>query len=309
MSTVGVMLDPRLLYSFDPGIWESLRGDKPALIHYFDGYMDAGAAGRMVAETLLAELDHEVVVEFDVDQLHDYRSRRPVLTFDTDRWDAIKDFSLRMYSVRDLGGRRFLLLHGPEPDSQWNRFTEAVIGLMQRLNVRLIVNAYGAPVAVPHTRPTIIHTHASDSSLVVANPDWIERVEVPAGISAVLEYHAARAGHTVLGFVAHVPHYLAQTNFYQASAALMRRMAERAELDLPVHALDELVSANLSGIDAEVNADNELPALVRALEDQYEQFARTSSQDVPSADEIGAAVEAFLAEQEKPQDPGDAGFG
>ncbi len=302
------MLDPRLLYTFDPEKWDSLRGEEPVLFHYFDGYMDAGSAGRHVAETMLAELEHEVLVEFDLDQLHDYRSRRPILTFNVDHWEEIKDYSLRIYKVRDLAGRPFLLLNGPEPDSQWNRFIEAVLQLTERLSVRTIFNGYGVPVAVPHTRPTIIHTHASDSSLVSANPAWIERVEVPAGISSVLEYQAAREGREVIGLVAHVPHYLAQTSFYQAAAALMRRFAERSSLELPTHALDELVAANLSGINAEVNADNELPDLVRALEDQYEQFARVSPEDVPSADEIGAAVEAFLAEQDKPQDPGDAGF-
>lgn len=302
------MLDPRLLYSFDPAMWDSLRGERPVLFHYLDGYMDAGAAGRTVAETMLAELEHEVLVEFDIDQLHDYRSRRPVLTFDTDHWDDIKGYTLRIYKVRDLVGRAFLLLNGPEPDSQWNRFIEAVLQITERLDVPTIYNAYGVPVAVPHTRPTVIHTHASDSSLVSSNPSWIERVEVPAGASSVLEYQAAREGREVIGLVAHVPHYLAQTSFYQASAALMRRLSERSGLELPTHALDELVPANLSGISAEVNADNELPELVRALEDQYEQFARLEPEEVPSADEIGAAVEAFLAEQDKPQDPGDAGF-
>ncbi|WP_028708341.1 PAC2 family protein [Propionicicella superfundia] len=302
------MLDPRLLYSLDPEVWDSMRGLEPVLIHYLDGYMDAGTAGRTVAETLLAELDNEVLVDFDVDQLHDYRSRRPIATFDTNRWEGVKDYTLRLYKMTDLSGQPFLLLNGPEPDSQWNRFIEAVLQLAERLGVRMLLSGHGVPIAVPHTRPTLIHTHASDPSLATGNPAWLDRVEVPAGISAVIEYRAGLEGRTAVGYVAHVPHYLAQTSFYQASVALMRRFAERGGLDLPVHELESLVASNLASIDAELSSDNELPQLVRALEEQYEKLARVSPENLPSADEIGAAVEAYLAEQEKPQDPGDAGF-
>lgn len=303
------MLDPRLLYSLDPEVRETLRDVEPVLIHHFDGYMDAGAAGKTVAETLLAELPHEVLAEFDIDQLHDYRSRRPVATFDRNTWESVKDFSLRLYKMEDLSGHPFLLLNGPEPDSQWNRFLAAVMQLSTQLNVRLLLSGQGAPIAVPHTRPTLIHTHATDPSLATGNPSWLERVDVPAGMSAMVEVRAGESGHTAIGFVAHVPHYLAQTSFYQAALAIMRRFADRGGLDLPASALSDLVEANIASIDAELMSDEELPELVRALEEQYEKLARVPTENLPSADEIGAAVEAYLAEQENPQEPGDAGFG
>jgi hypothetical protein len=303
------MQDPRLLYTIDPVVRESLRELTPVLVHLCDGYMDAGAAGRTVAETMLAELEHEVLVEFDVDQLHDYRSRRPTATFDTDTWTGVQDFVLRIEVVTDLSGHRFLLLHGPEPDTQWNRFIAAVLEVCRELGVETLLTGHGVPVAVPHTRPTLITTHATDRSLATGNPSWIDRIDVPAGISGVLEYRAGEAGLTAIGFVAHVPHYLAQSTFHQAAVAIMRRFAERAALDLPAGVLEELVSTNNASIDAEVMADNDLPALVHALEEQYEKVARVPSENLPSADEIGAAVEAYLAEQEKPQDPGDAAFG
>lgn len=297
------------MYTIDPVVRESLRELTPVLVHLCDGYMDAGAAGRTVAETMLAELEHEVLVEFDVDQLHDYRSRRPTATFDTDTWTGVQDFVLRIEVVTDLSGHRFLLLHGPEPDTQWNRFIAAVLEVCRELGVETLLTGHGVPVAVPHTRPTLITTHATDRSLATGNPSWIDRIDVPAGISGVLEYRAGEAGLTAIGFVAHVPHYLAQSTFHQAAVAIMRRFAERAALDLPAGVLEELVSTNNASIDAEVMADNDLPALVHALEEQYEKVARVPSENLPSADEIGAAVEAYLAEQEKPQDPGDAAFG
>ena len=47
------MLDPRLLYQFDPALWESMRGTRPVLLHLLDGYIDAGQVGRTLVEQLM----------------------------------------------------------------------------------------------------------------------------------------------------------------------------------------------------------------------------------------------------------------
>lgn len=303
------MLDPRTLYSFDPDVWATLQGRTPVLVHLFDGFMDAGSAGRVVAEALLDNLDHEVLVEFDVDQMHDYRSRRPTATFDTNSWVGFTSSFLRLEKMIDLAGEPFLLLHGVEPDTQWLRFAEAVMGIASRLNVSMFVTGMGVPIAVPHTRPTLVTMHATDPEIVTGNPLWIDRVDVPAGISPVLEMMAGRSGRLGVGFAAHVPHYLAQSVFYQAGRELLIRIGTESGLQLPVSALDDLVTGNLASIDAEMASDAELPPLVAALEEQYERMASSSAdKTVPTADEIGAVVEAYLAEQADPEEPGDAPF-
>ena len=50
-----VVLDPEELYEVDSDVPE-LHG--AVLLHYFDGFMDAGSAGRLVAEHILDSLDH-----------------------------------------------------------------------------------------------------------------------------------------------------------------------------------------------------------------------------------------------------------
>ena len=44
--------------------------------------------------------------------------------------------------------------------------------------------------------------------------------------------------------------------------------------------------------------DSEFPAVLAALEEQYDQLSESGRASVPTADEIGAAVEQFLAEQD-----------
>src|SRR5436190_17125944 len=102
--------DPRQLYSFAPDQPEDGGVDAPVLVHALNGFIDAGSAGRLTADYLLAELDHRVLVSFDLDQVFDYRARRPPMTFSEDHWTSIEQPRLELSLVKDLAGRSFLLL-------------------------------------------------------------------------------------------------------------------------------------------------------------------------------------------------------
>ena len=47
--------DGENLYQVDPG---AAKLDQGILLHYLDGFIDAGAAGRLLAAHLLGSLDH-----------------------------------------------------------------------------------------------------------------------------------------------------------------------------------------------------------------------------------------------------------
>ena len=130
----------------------------------------------------------------------------------------------------------------------------------------------------------------------------VERTRDGGSFSHVLEYRAGQAGLLGQGFVAHVPHYLAQSTFPQATRAVLERVAEAGGLRLPLSDLTAQVAENLSGIEAEAAQDADFPAVVHALEEQYDRLSSSGAASVPSAEEIGAAVEQFLAEQDPPQD-------
>src|SRR3954462_15317104 len=211
------MLDPRLLYPLDDEVVAKLKDAHPVLIHQLDGFVDAGQAGRLLSGHVLEHLEQEVLPEFAHDQLHDYRSRRPAMLFDTNQWKSYADLPLRIYRVVDEQGEVFLLLSGPEPDVQWARGVAAVIGLIEQLGVRLTVSVHGIPMAVPHTRPVTLTAHATDTELVTGYRSWIDRVEVPASFAGLLEFRLGQVDRKAMGFAAHVPHYLAQAAFPEAA--------------------------------------------------------------------------------------------
>ena len=78
--------------------------DRAVLLHYLDGFIDAGAAGRLLTAHLLGSLEHETVVTFDADRLIDYRSRRPPMTFDKDHWEEYEAPELAVHLTHGAAG-------------------------------------------------------------------------------------------------------------------------------------------------------------------------------------------------------------
>ena len=295
-------MDPRQLYTVNDDVLAKLKEHRPVLVHQMDGFVDAGQAGRLFAAHLLTQLDHEVLAEFDHDQLHDYRSRRPAMVFDTNQWKSYADVQLRLYRMTDEHGEVFLLLTGPEPDVQWERLAAAVVGLIDQLDVRLTVSLHGIPMAVPHTRPMTLTAHATDPELVQGYRSWIDRVEVPASFTGLLEFRLGQLDRKAMGFAVHVPHYLAQATFPEATLALTRTLSQATGIAVPLADLEQASVSNLKDIADEMATSSEVQELVASLEAQYDALQADESRSVPSAEEIGAEFERFLAEREKTEE-------
>ncbi|RKN39318.1 proteasome assembly chaperone family protein [Micromonospora endolithica] len=302
------MLDPHELYELTDELPDL---GQPVLIQALTGFVDAGSATRLAREQLLSSLDARPVARFDLDQMFDYRSRRPVMTFVEDHWEAYDEPALELHLLQDDDETPFLLLTGPEPDLQWERFVAAVAGLSARLDVRLTVGLNSIPMAVPHTRPTGVTAHATRPELIAGYEPWLQRVQVPGSVGHLLEYRLGQQGRDALGFAAHVPHYVAQTEFPAAAEVLLSSISRSTGLLLPGDGLRAAAEVVRVEIDRQVAQTEDAGALVRALEEQYDAFARgrggknllaPDSGPLPTADELGAELERFLAEQSRPND-------
>ncbi len=200
-------------WSFRRPQLSSSDGRGPVLIHALEGFSDAGHAVKLAAQHLKDTLDTELVASFAVDELLDYRSRRPLMTFKTDHFTSYEQPELNLYALRDTAGTPFLLLAGLEPDLRWERFITAVRLLAERLGVRQVIGLGTIPMAVPHTRPVTLTAHSTNKDLIKEYTPWVGEVQVPASVSNLLEFRMGQHGHDAMGFTVHVPHYLAQTPF------------------------------------------------------------------------------------------------
>ena len=313
------MLDPAALYRLEP---DAPTPPEPVLVLVLDGFVDAGAAARLAVASLLASGPGRPVARFDVDQLVDYRSRRPPLRFDTDRWVHYAAPELDLVALTDSGGTGYLLLSGPEPDTQWERFAAAVEQLVVRFGVRLVVNLTGIPMAVPHTRPIGVTVHGTRPELTEGHESLFAEAEVPGSAVAVVEYRLGEAGHAAMGLAVHVPHYLARAEYPQAARVLVDHLAVATELYLSTEALTAAAERAEREITEQVAGSEEVAQVVEALERQYDTVVSAApgasaglGGALPSADELAAEVERFLAGQDDaepgppPGGPGPGGPG
>jgi predicted ATP-grasp superfamily ATP-dependent carboligase len=276
--------------------------ERPVLIEALDGFVDAGNGRRLAREHLLNALDSEPLITFDVDQLYDYRSRRPEMTFTTDHWDGYAAPELAVHLVRDLSDVPFLLLHGPEPDVQWERFIAAVGHIVAELDVRTVIGLNAIPMAVPHTRPPTVIAHGTPPELVADYPKWLPTVQVPASVGNLLEYRLGQAGTPACGFAVAVPYYLAHLDYPDAAHTLLNSVVRASELSLPTEALARAAEAVRADVDRQVAGAEEVATLVNDLERQYDDMTTrpgggllTDGARLPTADELGAEFEKYLS--------------
>ena len=296
------MRDPMELVRFEQDAHASELGAR-TLIVALGGLIDAGNTQRLLVQHLLANGDPVVVASFDIDQLLDYRGRRPLMTFERDRFTSYEDPSLNLYRLTDDEGTPYLLLAGPEPDYQWERVSEAVRVLTRRLGVQLVISAHGIPMAVPHTRPVGMTKYATDPRLIPDNDAVFGEVQIPGNLEQLVHLRLGESGVDAIGLALHVPHYLAAMDFGDATVAALDPIVGFTGLSLPV--TDRAMQAELhrAEISRQIEANPEIRDVVQGIEQQYDAFAQgrqrqnllaTELAELPSAEEIGAEFEEFL---------------
>lgn len=296
------MRNPAGLYHVNPdlaGVPEGLP-----LVAGVTGFADAGAGVSQVSEYLLDRLDHTVVATFDADELLDYRARRPTILFDQDHLTAYDPPKLELHLATDEVGQQFLLLAGFEPDFQWERFTAAMLGLIDQYKVSNTTWVHAIPMPVPHTRPIGVTVSGNRADLTDAMSVWRPHTQVPANALHLLEYRLQEQGLSTAGFVLLVPHYLADTEHPDAAVKALESISAATGLIFPTDQLRQQGRDFLGKIDGQVGTNPELAKLVSTLEERYDSYMEGNplrspltdeDGELPSADEIAAELQNFLA--------------
>ncbi|HEV7951493.1 MAG TPA: PAC2 family protein [Glaciihabitans sp.] len=296
------MRDPAGLYNITSDSIEVPTGLH--LIAGLTGFADAGSAVTQFTEYLLETLDHRVVAEFDVDALLDYRARRPIISFDHDHLTDYRPAKLNLYIVDDELGQQFLLLTGFEPDFQWERFTAAVLQLVDKYRVKTTTWVHAIPMPVPHTRPIGVTVSGNRSELIDSMSVWKPRTQVPANALHLVEYRLHELAHPTAGFVLLIPHYLADTEYPLAAVKALESISAATGLIFPTDRLRESGRDFVAKIDEQVESNVELARLVGTLEERHDSYMLDNplrspltdeDGELPTADAIAAELENFLA--------------
>ena len=212
------------------------------------------------------------------------------MTFDSTTWSHYSEPRLGVDLVTDADGVPFLLMHGVEPDIQWERFAAAVRQLVERFDVPLTIGIHGIPMGVPHTRPTSIVGTAYEADVVSGLDLRPSTYEGPTGIVGVFQDACLRLDIPAVSYWAAVPHYVAQPPCPKATLALLGQLEDLLEVSIPLGDLPEDARAWERGVDELAEEDEDVADYVRSLEESRD----TADLPEASGEAIAREFERYL---------------
>lgn len=285
-------------HDFDDGVASGV-----VLVHGLTGFMDAGAGGRLAIKHILETLENRPVAYFHIDGLYDYRARRPKTLFDSDHYESMELPHLTLSEITDAEGQKFLLLHGVEPDLGWQSVVRSVIELIRTYGVRMTVGIHAIPWPAPHTRPVEITAHSSDPELLGIHQPWVGQVEIPGSMSGLIELNLGQQKLPAVGYAAHVPHYLANSEYPKAALALVDQISLNTGLMIPRDDLRKASAEMDAQINQQISEVDENLEVVASLEQQHDDVMKSRRElssieqgNLATGDELAAALEQYLAE-------------
>jgi len=284
------------------------------MIGSISGFTDAGQVIEQMAHNILSKLDSDLIIEFDNDELLDYRARRPTMFFEKDHLASYEPLVLGIYLVRDESGIPFLFLHGYEPDFRWEAFADAIEEIVELYAISDFTWVHSIPFPVPHTRPVGITVSGNRTDLIERYSEWRPETQVPGNVVHLLEYRLSRLGLPSVGFVLLVPHYLNDSDYPNAAVSGFELITAATGLVFPTDQLREEGVRFGERLNKKVEENEELSKLVANLEQGYKSDRATSfgvqisspKAAEPNADAIAAELEDYLANRQR-NNPDDLG--
>ncbi len=243
----------------------------PVMVAAFEGWNDAGDAATAAVEQLGLTWDATPLTELDPEGFYDFQVTRPTVKLidgvtRTIEWPTTRLSACRLPdSPSDV-----ILVHGIEPNFRWRAFCDELLKIAVEHNVSEVIGLGALLADVPHTRPIQVTGSAHDSSTAERLGLSRSRYEGPTGISGVFQDACVQAGIPCLSFWASVPHYVSQAPSPKATLALLHRVEEILDIEVPLGALPEQADEWETEVSQIASEDDEISEYIRALEEREE---------------------------------------
>lgn len=278
-----------------------------AMLAAFEGWNDAADAASGAVEHLELIWDAEPLAELDSEDYYDYQVNRPTVRQVDGVTREIQWPSTTLSVCSPPGSERdIVLLHGIEPNMRWRAFCSDIIELIEQLQVTTVVILGALLADTPHTRPVPVTGTAYSKEAAEQFSLEQTRYEGPTGITGVLQDACVRAGVPAISFWAAVPHYVSQPPNPKATIALLRRVEDVLDIEVPLGELPAQAEDWESAVDEMTEGDEEVTEYVRSLEERGD--AAVDLDDAMAkidGDAIAAEFEKYL----RRRGGGKGGFG
>ncbi len=268
---------------------------EPVMVAAFTGWNDAGDAASNAVRHMVEHWQATPLAEIDPEEFTDFATVRPHVRL-TDGSRRLMWPTVGLWSATTPGADLILVL-GPEPALRWRAFTEQLLAVAERFQVRTVITLGALLADVSHRRDVQVLGTAGDDSTTDRHQLQRSRYEGPTGIVGVLGNAATTDGLHAVSLWAAVPAYASQVSSPVAASALVRRAADIIGTPAPVVTLDAEAAAYNRAVEDLIAADDDLTSFVSQLEsytDDNDVFDGEDDDDDPADDDEDDGVQLSL---------------
>ena len=284
----------------DPIVWEreppQLRS--PVLVASFSGWNDAASAASTALGAIGGSLETELIARIDPEEFFDFQANRPTIEISDGELQGVEwPDNLIVAATAEDAERDLLLISGTEPSTRWRGFCNSVLDVAEACGVETVVT-FGSLIAdVAHTRPVPITGLATDGTMIDQLGFEDVAYEGPTGVLGIFHAVCRERGMSAASLWAAVPHYAAAVPNPKAGLALLRRLEGMIGIAVEATELEEAATAFEQQVTQAVEANPEIKEMVEHLEEQQDEVAGFTQDDVPSGDAIAQEFQRFLRQQ------------
>jgi predicted ATP-grasp superfamily ATP-dependent carboligase len=266
------------------------------IVAAFEGWNDAGDAASDALEHLDVIWEAETIVEIDDEAYYDYQVNRPVIRQIDGVTRELVWPSMRISHCRPPGSDRdIVLMHGVEPNMRWRTFCAELLTIAEKLNVDTVVILGALLADTPHTRPVPVSGAAYSPESAKHFGLEETRYEGPTGIAGVFQDACVAAGIPAVTFWAAVPHYVSQPPNPKATVALLRRVEDVLDIEVPLSDLPIQAEEWEQAVTEMTAEDDEIAEYVQTLEERGDaEVDMTEALGKIDGDALAAEFERYL---------------
>ncbi|MGB3894023.1 PAC2 family protein [Mycolicibacter sinensis] len=262
----------------------------------FEGWNDAGDAASDAVQHLNDIWEARLLVDIDDEAYYDYQVNRPVIRQLDGVTRELVWPSMRVSHCRPPGSDRdIVLMHGVEPNMRWRTFCAELLAIIEQLDVDTVVILGALLADTPHTRPVPVSGAAYSAESATRFGLTETRYEGPTGITGVFQDACVAAGIPAVTFWAAVPHYVSQPPNPKATVALLRRVEDALDVEVPLGDLPAQAEEWELAVTEMASEDDEIADYVASLEERGDaEVDMTEALNKIDGDALAAEFERYL---------------
>ncbi|GAB09368.1 hypothetical protein GOARA_036_01000 [Gordonia araii NBRC 100433] len=268
----------------------------PVLVAAFEGWNDAGEAASSSIEHLELFWNAEQIYEITPDDYYDFQVNRPTVRL-VDGVSRRLEWPTTTFSTCTPPGAEhdLLLVRGVEPNFRWRAFVAEITEVADVAGVTSAVMLGSMMADTPHTRPVPVSGSAYSSEAAKRYRLAESQYQGPTGITGVLQDQLVAAGIPSVSLWAAVPHYISASPNPKATLALLRRLEEVLDVEIPMDQLPVRVDEWERTVNEMTSDDEEMSEYIRALE-ANDDATSTDPNALPEIDgeQLAADFERYL---------------